>query len=131
MQEVIENGQKTFKNVEGSEDVVEADLVLLAMGFLGPQAAVAKQLGVELDARSNYKVRQFLAVAAGTRYGSSSIGEHFEDKRVIKQSNDIGQSQGTGVAKAQLYCKINRKEQCLQGDIMTSWIGRTGLCARC
>ncbi|MEO8851215.1 MAG: FAD-dependent oxidoreductase, partial [Allobranchiibius sp.] len=33
-----------------------AQLVLLAMGFLGPQAAgVVEQLGVELDERSNVK----------------------------------------------------------------------------
>ena len=43
-----------FEPVEGSERVVPAQLVLLAMGFLGPQReGIVEQLGVELDARSN------------------------------------------------------------------------------
>jgi NADPH-dependent glutamate synthase beta subunit-like oxidoreductase len=40
--------------VPGSSDYLDADLVLLAMGFLGPEAYVAQALGVGLDARSNY-----------------------------------------------------------------------------
>lgn len=35
--------------------IIEADLVLLAMGFLGPEATLAEGLGVELDPRSNFK----------------------------------------------------------------------------
>ena len=43
-----------FVPVEGSERVLDADLVLLAMGFLHPQReGVVEQLGVELDARGN------------------------------------------------------------------------------
>lgn len=49
------NGGKMPKAVEGTEKRVEADLVLLAMGFLGPDDAVAEQLGLERDPRSNYK----------------------------------------------------------------------------
>jgi len=30
-------GKFQFKEVEGSEEIIEADLVLLAMGFLGPE----------------------------------------------------------------------------------------------
>ena len=46
------NGQ--FRNIEGSERDWPADLVLLAMGFLGPEHAVSDPLGVEYDERSNY-----------------------------------------------------------------------------
>ncbi len=39
--------------VEGSERLVPAQLVLLAMGFVGvPQGGIVEQLGLELDARS-------------------------------------------------------------------------------
>lgn len=31
-------GKFQFKEVEGSEEIIEADLVLLAMGFLGPES---------------------------------------------------------------------------------------------
>lgn len=49
------NGGKMPKAIEGTEKRIEADLVLLAMGFLGPEDGIAAQLGVELDGRSNYK----------------------------------------------------------------------------
>jgi glutamate synthase (NADPH/NADH) small chain len=49
------NGGPPFKPVAGSERIFPADLVLLAMGFLGPEPTVAQQLGVELDPRTNYK----------------------------------------------------------------------------
>ena len=43
-----------FAPVDGSERVIPAQLVLLAMGFLGPQSeGVVEQLGVELDERGN------------------------------------------------------------------------------
>ncbi|WP_201317614.1 glutamate synthase subunit beta [Paenibacillus sp. EPM92] len=41
--------------VPGSEQVYPAQLVLLAMGFLGPENPVLGQLGVERDERSNAK----------------------------------------------------------------------------
>jgi glutamate synthase (NADPH/NADH) small chain len=45
-----------FAEVEGTEREIPAQLVLLAMGFLGPQGSgVVEQLGVELDERSNIK----------------------------------------------------------------------------
>lgn len=31
-------GKFQFKEIEGSEEIIEVDLVLLAMGFLGPEA---------------------------------------------------------------------------------------------
>ncbi|MEN7972569.1 MAG: glutamate synthase subunit beta [Verrucomicrobiota bacterium] len=50
-----EQGGMMPKAVEGTEQRIEADLVLLAMGFLGPEDPVAEQLGLERDPRSNYK----------------------------------------------------------------------------
>ena len=47
-----------FSKVEGSEKAWDADLVLLAMGFRGPEQAVSDALGLELDARSNYKAQK-------------------------------------------------------------------------
>jgi len=45
-----------FAEVEGSEREIPAQLVLLAMGFLGPQTkGVVEQLGVALDERSTIK----------------------------------------------------------------------------
>ncbi|MFZ5928703.1 MAG: glutamate synthase subunit beta [Acidobacteriota bacterium] len=45
-----------FEPLPGTEEVYEAELVLLAMGFTGPvKNGLLEQLGVELDARGNVK----------------------------------------------------------------------------
>ncbi len=48
------DGRMQMQEVAGSEHIVDADLVLLAMGFLGPENYVAELLGVTTDQRSNY-----------------------------------------------------------------------------
>lgn len=47
------NGGMVPAEVAGSEKVYDADLVLLAMGFLGPEQALLQKLNVQTDARSN------------------------------------------------------------------------------
>lgn len=49
------DGRLAFREIEGSQQEWPCQLVLLAMGFLGPEDSVARQLGVELDARSHFK----------------------------------------------------------------------------
>ena len=56
-----------FEPIPGTEFIVDADLVLLAMGFLGPvRNGMVEQLGVKLDQRGN--------VATGENYMSSVPG---------------------------------------------------------
>ncbi|MFW2405590.1 MAG: glutamate synthase subunit beta [Gammaproteobacteria bacterium] len=50
----MQDGRMQMTEIEGTEEVIEADLVLLAMGFLGPESPVADALGIERDGRSNY-----------------------------------------------------------------------------
>ncbi len=50
-----DKGQFIPKNVPGTEKVLPAQIVLLAMGFLGPEQPLLDGLGVERDARSNVK----------------------------------------------------------------------------
>jgi glutamate synthase (NADPH/NADH) small chain len=51
---LFENGRMTFEPIPDSDWELEADLVLLAMGFLGPEKdGVITQLGIELDGRGN------------------------------------------------------------------------------
>jgi glutamate synthase (NADPH/NADH) small chain len=51
-----ENGRNQMSEVPGSEFDVDADLVLLAMGFLHPErTGLVESLGVELDPRGNVK----------------------------------------------------------------------------
>lgn len=53
---VNEGGRMHMKEVAGSEFTIDADLVLLAMGFVHPEhKGMIQQLGVELDPRGNVK----------------------------------------------------------------------------
>ncbi|KRZ19459.1 Glutamate synthase [NADH], amyloplastic, partial [Trichinella zimbabwensis] len=46
-------GRACLEEIENSEKIFHADMVLLAMGFLGPESTVIDQLKLEQDARSN------------------------------------------------------------------------------
>ncbi|KXS20657.1 glutamate synthase [Gonapodya prolifera JEL478] len=48
-----DKGGWAMKEVPGSEKFFKADLILLSMGFLGPENDVIKQLGIKQDARTN------------------------------------------------------------------------------
>jgi glutamate synthase (NADPH/NADH) small chain len=50
-----DKGQFIPKPVPGTEKVLPAQLVLLAMGFLGPEQPLLESLGLERDPRSNVK----------------------------------------------------------------------------
>lgn len=69
----LENGKIVEK--PGSARVLEADMVLLAMGFLGPEATLASALGVDQDQRSNFKVGQ-AADRVGRDIRSGSCAMH-------------------------------------------------------
>ena len=57
----------SFKEIPGSEFVLKADIVFLAMGFLGPeQSGVVKELELQTDNRSN--------VQTDKRYETSQKG---------------------------------------------------------
>ncbi len=49
------NGRFAMKEIPGTDFEVEADLVLLALGFTHPENYLLKDLGVELDPRGNAK----------------------------------------------------------------------------
>ena len=44
-----------FKEIKGTEKTWKADLILLAMGFLGPENYINKEVDIDLDERSNFK----------------------------------------------------------------------------
>jgi glutamate synthase (NADPH/NADH) small chain len=45
----------TLEEIPDSEKIWPCDLVLLALGFTGPETTLSEQLGIETDFRSNYK----------------------------------------------------------------------------
>ena len=72
-------GAPPFTLIDGSEETRDAGLVLLAMGFLGPEAGLLEQLGVERDERSNVKAKNYetsvpgIFAAGDARRGQSLI----------------------------------------------------------
>jgi glutamate synthase (NADPH/NADH) small chain len=61
------SGRQSLVEIPGSEFEVEVDLVLLALGFVGPvREGMLTELGVELDGRGN--------VATGRGYATSTPG---------------------------------------------------------
>ena len=54
VEQVSSNGRASFEPLVGTEEVFPADLVFLAMGFVGPERTeLLEGLGVEMDARGN------------------------------------------------------------------------------
>ncbi|XP_076386960.1 uncharacterized protein LOC100882019 isoform X2 [Megachile rotundata] len=51
----MENGRWKMEEVPGTEKIYKCDLVLLAMGFLGPEKYIAEELNTTLDERGNFK----------------------------------------------------------------------------
>ena len=60
--------QMPFSEISGSEKLWECDLVLLSLGFLGPEHYVSDDLALNYDARSNYNTEY-----GGYRCGDSAI----------------------------------------------------------
>jgi glutamate synthase (NADPH/NADH) small chain len=91
------DGRMTMKEVPGSEFQFKADLVLLAMGFLGPRrGALLDQSGVELDQRGNvlantveYRTsRDGLFAAGDMRRGQSLVVWAIREGRQCARSVD-------------------------------------------
>jgi len=59
------SGRPPFELVPGTEETRPADLVLLAMGFLGPEPALLEALGVERDERGNARTVNYATSVDG------------------------------------------------------------------
>ncbi|WP_395064535.1 glutamate synthase subunit beta [Flavobacterium sp.] len=64
---------------EGSEKIWPCDLALLALGFTGPEKTLSEKLGIEIDARNNYRATNYqtnipnIFTAGDMRRGQSLI----------------------------------------------------------
>lgn len=47
--------QWKLKQIPGTEKILPADIVVLALGFLGPEPRLARDQGLNLDKRSNFE----------------------------------------------------------------------------
>lgn len=48
-----EDGRAYFEDIPGTEQEFPADLVILAMGFVGPEQQLVEQFGLQVDAKTN------------------------------------------------------------------------------
>jgi glutamate synthase (NADPH) small chain len=56
VEQVFVDGRMVFEKIDGSDFELPCELVLLAMGFVGPQReGLLEQLGVELNERGNVR----------------------------------------------------------------------------
>ena len=97
-------GRMAAKEIEGSEQTIDADIVLIAAGFLGAQGYAAETFGVELDGRTNVKTepgkyaasRENVFVAGDMHRGQSlvvwAIREGREAARAVDESLKIGRA---------------------------------------
>ena len=54
------NGQMSMREIPGTEEIIEADLVMLSLGFLSPiHEGLLNSLKVDYDARGNVKANDF------------------------------------------------------------------------
>ncbi len=75
-----ENGRMMMEEIPGSNFIIECELALLALGFLGPEPeGIISQLGLKLDARSNVLCDNYMSSVPGvfaagdTRRGQSLV----------------------------------------------------------
>jgi glutamate synthase (NADPH/NADH) small chain len=91
-----EQGRFIPKQVPGTEKVIPTQLVLLAMGFLGPEQPLLDSLGVEKDARGNVKAEygQYetsipgVFAAGDCRRGQSLVVWAFNEGRGVARECD-------------------------------------------
>ncbi|MCA0933608.1 glutamate synthase subunit beta [Lutimonas saemankumensis] len=80
---------------KGTEKTWPCDLVLLALGFTGPENTLSDQLGIELDERTNYKARNYqtniphIFTAGDMRRGQSLIVWAINEGREAAREVDL------------------------------------------
>lgn len=85
-----------FKEVAGTTQFWEADLILLSMGFIGPEHYVSEPLSLELDQRSNYKAEyndfrtshEKVFAAGDCRRGQSLVVRAIDEGRLVADEID-------------------------------------------
>ncbi|MGY6530913.1 MAG: glutamate synthase subunit beta [Cyanobacterium sp.] len=91
-----EDGRFIPNPIEGTEKIIPAQLVLLAMGFLGPEQFLLDQMGLEKDHRSNIKADYDdyatsipnVFAAGDCRRGQSLVVWAFNEGRGVAQKCD-------------------------------------------
>ncbi len=90
-----ENGRSTFREVPGSEFTLQADLVLLAMGFVHVEhGSLVRDLDLALDGRGNLVVDSDLMTTAP---GVFAAGDSMVGASLVVRAIDFGRKAAEGV----------------------------------
>ncbi len=102
--------RRSSRPSQGTEFTLDVDLVLLAMGFLGPvRNGMIEQLGVALDERGNVATTDYMTsvdgifAAGDMRRGQSLVVWAIAEGRKAADSVDRYLAQKTSVPSAQLH----------------------------
>ncbi len=80
-------GRMSLETVEGTQKRWPAELVLIAMGFTGPEAALPEAFGVERDASTNVIADGY----ATTRKGVFVAGDMHSGQSLVVRAMNEGQ----------------------------------------
>ena len=91
-----ENGHFSPVKKTGSEKIWSADIILIAMGFLGPENTLIKEAGLEQDSRSNIRAEygdfktnvEGIFAAGDMRRGQSLVVNAIDEGRKAAQEVD-------------------------------------------
>ena len=81
------NGRMTFEAVPGSERHWQADMVLIAMGFTGPEDTLVDALGLQRDGRTNVVAQDYHT----TRKGVFVAGDMHSGQSLVVRAMNEGQ----------------------------------------
>jgi glutamate synthase (NADPH/NADH) small chain len=105
------SGAPPFEPIAGTDDERPADLVLLAMGFVGPELRIVEDLGIERDERGSIAATDFATSVPGVfaagdaRRGQSLIVWAIDEGRRCARAVDtwlaeVGEPRSAGAAAA-------------------------------
>ena len=116
-----------FSKVEGSEKTWDADLVLLAMGFRGPEQYISEPLGLKVDQRSNYNAEKGVyrtnhpkVFAAGDCRSGQSPGRPRHQRRPRSRTRDrpaVDGSDGVAVSAGMLLLQTFMVRQYVSNNL--------------
>ena len=128
-------GRLAMNEVPGSEFEEPVDLLLLAMGFLGPERYSFEQLGVELDARGNVKAdreqdderagrlhrRRYVSRPVAHRVGDRGRPRRRAGHRPLADGRDGAASEHQRLARTVHLCPYMACRTMVYGRWCTEW----------
>ncbi|XP_039120689.1 LOW QUALITY PROTEIN: glutamate synthase 1 [NADH], chloroplastic [Dioscorea cayenensis subsp. rotundata] len=123
------SGKFQFEEIKGSEEIIEADLVLLAMGFLGPEPTIAERLGLERDNRSNFKA-EYGRFSTNVE-GVFAAGDCRRGQSLVVWAINEGRQAASQVDKYLMKeeVDINTENGSCQGDVVKSFDSKQSVAA--